>query len=232
LICPYCGIGFKPSWSTAKEVAGEESRLLSLLWANCSECERLVIHGQWSAKVTADRSVNLGDQFRIYPADASARRLAPEVTGEFAQDFTEAASVLNLSPKASAALSRRLLQHVIREKAGIKKANLDKEIDALIDSNQLPTDLAHDLDMIRHLGNFAAHPIKSTDTGQVVEVEAGEADALLDLLEELLDFYFVRPALREKKRATLNAKLAAAKKPPLKGTPDDDSPVAATLEHG
>jgi hypothetical protein len=166
----------------------------------------------------SDRDVPHGGDFAIFP-NSPQRHLPAEITGEYAQDFGEAAAVLDLSPKASAALSRRLLQHIIRDKAGIKKRDLDKEIDALIESNQLPTDLAHDLDMMRQLGNFGAHPIKSTDTGQVVEVEPGEAEALLDLLEEMLDFYFVRPARREEKRAALNAKLAAAGKPLLKGTP-------------
>ena len=129
-----------------------------------------------------------------------SRQIPAEITGEYAKDLRQAGLVLADSPKASAAISRRLLQHTIREKAGIKKHNLDEEIQALIDSNTLPADLAHDLDALRTLGNFAAHPIKSTNTGEVVEVEPGEAEWLLELLEELLDFYFVRPTVRQKRQ--------------------------------
>ena len=81
---------------------------------------------------------------------------------------------------------------------------------------QLPTHLAEDVDAIRHLGNFAAHPIKSTNTGEVVDVEPGEAEWLLGLLEGLFDFYFVQPAISKRKRDALNAKLKDAGKPPMK----------------
>ena len=58
--------------------------------------------------------------------------------------------------------------------------------------------------------------MKSTNTGEVIEVESGEAEWLLDTLEGLFDFYFVQPASLKKKREALNAKLTDAGKPPLK----------------
>jgi hypothetical protein len=66
------------------------------------------------------------------------------------------------------------------------------------------------------IGNFAAHPLKSTNTGAIVEVERGEAEWLLDVLESLFDFYFVRPAQLAAKRAALDQKLGEAGKPPMK----------------
>ena len=134
----------------------------------------------------------------------------------FAQDYKEACLVFVDSPKASAALSRRCLQHLLREKAGVKKSDLSTEIDEVLQMKQLPTHLAEDVDAIRHLGNFAAHPIKSTNTGEVVDVEPGEAEWLLGLLEGLFDFYFVQPAISKRKRDALNAKLKDAGKPPMK----------------
>jgi hypothetical protein len=70
---------------------------------------------------------------------------------------------------------------VLHEKAGIVERNLDTEIQVAIDGGTLPSDLAHDLDAVRTTGNFAAHPIKSTSTGEIVDVEPGEADWLLDV---------------------------------------------------
>jgi hypothetical protein len=238
LICPYCNVGFKPDWHRYERVARDGSvsgnAALNLLVCNCSECTQIIVHGRWTVQMAADRWLEHGEEMAIFPVHAPDRLVPPEVVDEYAQDFKEATAVLPVSPKASAALSRRLLQHIIREKAGIQRPNLNREIDDLIDSNQLPTDLAHDLDMIRQLGNFAAHPVKATVSGQIVDIEPGEAEALLDLLEELLDFYFVRPARRQQKRDALNAKLAAAGKPALKGTPESsDEPAApATLEPG
>ncbi len=90
----------------------------------------------------------------------------------------------------------------------------------MLASKALPSDLAEDVDAIRNVGNFAAHPLKSTNTGLILDVEPGEAEWLLNVLEGLFDFYFVRPARRAEKIAALNQKLADAGKPPMKqGTP-------------
>jgi hypothetical protein len=50
----------------------------------------------------------------------------------------------------------------------------------------------------------------------VVDVEPGEAEWLLEVLEGLFDFCFIQPAILQKKRDALNQKLADAKKPPMK----------------
>jgi len=124
--------------------------------------------------------------------------------------------VLPDSAKASAALSRRCLQHLLREKASVKHQDLAKEIQEVLDSRTLPTYLADGLDAIRVIGNFAAHPIKAQSTGEIVPVEQGEAEWTLDVIEALFDFYFVQPDLILQKRAELNKKLASAGKPPMK----------------
>jgi hypothetical protein len=156
----------------------------------------------------------IGD-FLVYPK-ASARPIAADVPEPYSKDFSEACLVLSDSPKASAALSRRCLQHLLREQAKVKRADLSKEIDQVLESKQLPTHLANAIDAVRQIGNFGTHPIKSTNSGEIVEVEPGEAEWLLDTLEELFDFYFVQPADLRRKRDALNAKLADAGKPPLK----------------
>jgi hypothetical protein len=47
--------------------------------------------------------------------------LPSEVPPEFANDYKEACLIIANSPKASAALSRRCLQNILREKAGTTK---------------------------------------------------------------------------------------------------------------
>lgn len=132
------------------------------------------------------------------------------------EDYSEACTVLSDSPKASAALSRRCLQHLIREKIGIKKRTLNDEIQAVLESGQLPSHIADDLDSVRAVGNFATHPIKSESTGEIVAVELGEAEWNLAVLESLFDFYYVAPAKTAAKRQAMNAKLKDAGKPTLK----------------
>ena len=76
--------------------------------------------------------------------------------------------------------------------------------------------MAESLDAVRNIGNFAAHPMKSKSTGEIVEVEAGEAEWNLDTLEGLFDFYFVQPQILQKKKEELNKKLKNVGKPEIK----------------
>jgi hypothetical protein len=176
----------------------------------CAACQRVVIRLARTTAQGKDAGASV-----VYPK-ASARPISADVGEPYAKDFEEACLVLADSPKASAALSRRCLQHLLREQAKVKPTDLSKEIDQVLDSKQLPRHLASAIDAVRQIGNFGTHPIKSTNSGEVVDVEPGEAEWLLDTLEELFDFYFVQPADLQRKRDALNAKLADAGKPPLK----------------
>lgn len=138
----------------------------------------------------------------------------------FSFEWLGAASLENLvlsdSPKASAALGRRCLQNLLRDVAKVKVGNLANEIQQVLDEGKLPSDLQESIDAIRNIGNFAAHPMKSTASGGILDVEPGEAEWTLDVLESLFDYYFVRPAIIQRKRDALNQKLQAAGKPQMK----------------
>jgi hypothetical protein len=155
-------------------------------------------------------------EFLCYPKAVSRAPLPEEVPEKYAVDYKEACLTLADSPKASAALSRRCLQHILREEAKIKPGNLADEIQQILDAGRLPSHLLESLDAVRNIGNFAAHPIKSQASGEVIDVEPGEAEWNLDVLEALFDYFFVQPALLKKKRDALNAKLKEAGKPEMK----------------
>lgn len=65
------------------------------------------------------------------------------------------------------------------------------------------------------MGNFAAHPVKDLNTGELVEVEPGEAEWTFQVLEELLAFYFVELPKSKARRDALNEKLKNTGKGPL-----------------
>jgi hypothetical protein len=152
----------------------------------------------------------------VWPKGVSRALVPPEVPKEIVEDYKEACLVLNDSPKASAALSRRCLQNLLRGAAGIKPGDLSSEIQQVLDSGKLPAPIADNIDAIRNIGNFASHPNKYKSTGEVVPVEPEEAEWNLDVLESLFDFYFVQPARAKAKKDALNKKLADASKPPMK----------------
>lgn len=149
----------------------------------------------------------------IYPLGSSRTPCPSEVPINISQDYTEACLVEPFSKKASAALSRRCLQNMLHDK-GIVKRDLSQEIDEAMKT--LPSNLAESIDAIRHIGNFAAHPIKSTSTGEITDVEDEEAEWALDVLEGLFDYYYVQPSNVKRRTEAMNKKLTDLGKPPLK----------------
>ena len=151
----------------------------------------------------------------ILPIDRGRRALPADVPEAIATEYREAAAILEISPRASAAMCRRCLQSLLGTSGGATAGELAPAIDQVIALGQLPKALADDLDAVRVIGNFAAHPIKSLATGTIVDVEPGEAEWNLELLEHLFDFYFVTLLEQEARRRHLNTKLSAAGKPPI-----------------
>ena len=156
-----------------------------------------------------------GEDIMAFPRQAAKPPAPKEVPEKIAKDFNEASAVLALSAQASAALSRRCLQHLLLDMKISSSNNLSQAIDAALKSN-LPSHLAENLDAIRNIGNFAAHPLKAEHTGEVIPVEPEEAEWNLDVLEMLFDFYYVQPSIASKRRENLNAKLAESGKAPMK----------------
>src|SRR3990167_3617991 len=180
--------------------------------ADCPSCNRMVIILLRKEKTFQ----NLRESRTIYPKGVSRTPLSQEIPEKYSADYKESCLVLVDSPKASAALSRRVLQLLLRDEAKTTSRDLADQIQEVLNSGKLPSQLAEAIDAIRNIGNFAAHPLKSTNTGEIVDVEPGEAEWLLDVLEGLFDFYFVQPAITQRKRDALNKKLCDAGKPPLK----------------
>lgn len=192
---------------------------------HCPEClGKLVVH-YLQRKKTADGAPVPIEQQReeyvglVFPRKHARKAVPPEVLKEFVQDYDEAWLVLDESAKASAALSRRLLQRIFHEHYKIKERDLLSEIQSFLSFHKPPSYLSEPLDAVRIIGNFAAHPIKNTHTGAIVDVEPGEAEWLIELVGTLFDFGFVQPERQKQRTVALNAKLAAAGKPTMPLSP-------------
>jgi hypothetical protein len=150
--------------------------------------------------------------FMAYPS-SSSRPIPPQVVDPYRQDFSEACKVLSCNPKASAALSRRCLQTILRDKAGTTTQDLADQIEQVINATKVPVHIAEDLQTVPSIGNFAGYPMKNMTAGVVTDVEPGEAEWNLDVLESLFDFFFfVQPAAATKRKANLNKNLKDAGK--------------------
>lgn len=129
-------------------------------------------------------------------------------------DYEEAHAILNLSPKAAATLARRCLQGMIHDFYKIHKRTLKEEIEALQPIIDPITWEA--IDSIRKIGNIGAHMEKDIDL--IIEVDTGEANLLLNLIEQLIEEWYIHKHEREKK--LLAIKDISTKKGELKkGTP-------------
>jgi hypothetical protein len=213
--CPHCLTAFHDNVET-REIGEDKFCYWGLLKRVCPECGRYILSLRELYDRYATGKYHSNREHLCYPKGPSRTPLSQEVPESFTCDYREACLTLVDSPKASAALSRRCLQHLLREEAKVKHGNLADEIQQVLDATKLPSHLLDSLDAVRNIGNFAAHPIKSKSSGEIIDVELGEAEWNLDVLESLFDYFFVQPAILKKKRDALNAKLIEAGKPEMK----------------
>ena len=228
--CPFCNTAFaaafvETTFATLEQVYSRTNKFLApqIAWSasyqRCPECHETIIflssqpHGrgphrnQQGPPAFAERKT-----FMAHPHSRS-RPIPPEVPDPYRKDFSEACAVLADSANASAALSRRCLQAILANELGAKKRDLYDQIEEVIASGKLPSYIEDGLHDVRNIGKFGAHPIKSTSSGTIVDVEPGEAESNLDVLESLFDFCFVARAAAAKRKAALDQKLKDAAKP-------------------
>lgn len=219
--CPHCNRAIQPEFASAQLQSKYKGHLVAgngrgepASWVvesmACPACDRAIVvlneHPQQPGKPNNSRIVQ--------PQHIGRKPAPAEVPVDLAEDYNEASAVLGISAKASAALSRRCLQNLLRQNGYVQRDLVDA-IAALINSRTLSSLLADSLNAIRHIGNFAAHPVKNKNTGEIVPVEPHEAEWNLELLDGLFEFFYVRPAKEAQKRDALNAKLIAAGKRPM-----------------
>jgi hypothetical protein len=145
-------------------------------------------------------------------------------------DYAEACQIELLSPKASATLSRRCLQGMIRNFWSVSKPRLADEINAL--QTMVDRQTWEAIDAIRRIGNIGAHMEK--DINAIVDVDADEARLLIELNETLFDEWYVARHDREQRMQKIKA-AAGARKAPAAGaakapqaTPPATPPVGTT----
>lgn len=151
-------------------------------------------------------------QWDLIP-ESKAKSFPNYIPKPILDDYSEACLIRDLSPKASATLSRRCLQGIIRDFWQVKPGRLVDEIEQIKDKVDVDTWKA--IDGVRSVGNIGAHMEK--DINVIVDVEPNEAQLLVELIEILLKDWYVA---REQKRLHLESivKLSAKKESVQKRT--------------
>ena len=200
-ICPYCFHSVAISKDTVAKhhpcflfpACKEEfnssyvESCIEVIFYKCSNCGEytIAINGKGS-KVSDIRTV-------VRPI-SKAKHYPDYIPESIRKDYEEAYAILNLSPKASATLSRRCLQGMIHDFWNIKGKNLNQEITALKDKIQ--PDLWASIDALRQLGNIGAHMEK--DTHLIVDIDPQEAEKLIKLIELLIKEWYINREERNK----------------------------------
>ena len=144
---------------------------------------------------------------------SSAKPFPSYVPAPIVSDYKEACLIRDLSPKASATLSRRCLQGIIRDFWGIRKDRLIDEINEL--KSRIDGTTWKAIDSVRSIGNIGAHMEKDIDL--IVDVEPEEAQLLIGLIEIFIKDWYTARHDREQHLEQITF-LAAAKKELRKGT--------------
>ncbi len=172
------------------------------------ECKKLTINFAQSSlkQVVSGWSIEERIDFWQLIPESSAKVLQDYIPIAIKADYTEACLIADKSPKASATLARRCLQGMIRDFHKVQKNRLVDEIEAIKDRiDPLTWDA---IDAVRSIGNIGAHMEKDINT--IVDVDEGEAKELIQLIELLIEDWYVTQHNRQMQLESV-MKIKAAK---------------------
>lgn len=165
------------SYTNSRE---EENNKLKIQYIYCPYCNK-----------TSSKVYDCDRKTWVYIHPKVTSKQFPNVPEDLYRDYLEACAILNASPTASATLSRRCLQKMIRERWGIELSTFVKEINCIPSSNitELEREALHSA---REIGNIGAHPDK------ILEVEPEDAELTIRIIELFLQKWYVdEPANQE-----------------------------------
>ncbi len=194
--CPFCGSSTSLSkenyWSTTEcfggalkyggSYSGPINPFVYLEIFRCAneDCKKETI------RITGKNGAMEDKSLFVYPR-AVYRHFPEYIPENIRQDYEEACQIKDQSPKAAATLARRCLQGMIRDYWQITENTLYKEISQL--QGKIPAQQWTAIDALRKIGNIGAHMEK--DTSLIVDISPGEADQLLQLVELLMDKWYI-----------------------------------------
>lgn len=158
-----------------------ENPVITISAYKCPNCEK-----ETYTLTTKDNDGNDSNIIPIIP-NSLAKDYGEIVPRHIQEDYKEAYAILNLSPKASATLSRRCIQAMIRDYWNISKSSLYQEIEAI--KPQLNALQNEAIDALREIGNIGAHPEKDINT--IIDINSEDAEKLIKLIEYFIKEWYI-----------------------------------------
>jgi hypothetical protein len=228
--CPYCSqiaSITEVNVSSGKHEFHNRNKEQATLWLESevtvcpnSQCAEYVIEAKLHKTEVATHPHGGRYTNRVEPAlgtwilrpKSKAKPFPTYIPSPLIQDYEEACAIVIDSPKASATLSRRCLQGMIRDFWSVKKERL---VDAVKDLHEKVDPATWSaIDAVRKIGNIGAHMEK--DINLIVDVDPNEAEILISLIETLFkDWYVTRHDRNEQmqKIIAIASQKAALKSP-------------------
>lgn len=218
--CPYCGhhstVGSSNQSSDIHYIDigskyGAQGLYTTVISCPNPKCKETTILAKLykAASSTSRGSVITGEPSNVWSLkpDYIAKTFPSYIPVPINTDYIEACKIKDLSPKASATLSRRCLQGILRDFWGVNPGKLSREISQIKDKvDPLTWDA---IEAVRTIGNIGAH--MEEDINLMVDVEPEEAHALITLIELLIQDWYITRHERQK-RLTGIAQMGADKK--------------------
>ncbi|MBV5279598.1 MAG: DUF4145 domain-containing protein [Campylobacteraceae bacterium] len=170
--CPHCGVYSKQHWyDLYYQIYGNIKTNYRL--CNCEHCDKKSL---WKTN----------DKTMIDPITITHLPAHQEMPIDIKSLYNEALSVVDLSPKASAALLRLAIQNLM-PLIGANIGKLDKDIAKLV-SEGLPEEIQQALDYCRVIGNNAVHPneLNLDDTPEM-------AHAMFEMINFIVEEKIAKP---------------------------------------
>ena len=189
--CPYCSMTMSVNSSTKSVQTPSfkfnynnypyDESCIEIVFFHCPNCNQYTILANGAGSAVKDIGT-----INIRPI-SQAKMFPDYIPLAIRQDYTEACAIVYLSPKASATLSRRCLQGMIRDFWNIQESNLSKAISQL--EGLIPAQQWTVINGLRRLGNIGAHMEK--DINLIVDIDPCEAQKLIKLIEHLLEQWYI-----------------------------------------
>ena len=214
--CPYCGHAQTVTeatfddtkfhiWNGRSKHGAIGGRAISIVCSN-GHCKELTLEFSLNSAARDNfGNVNVTNNsirsWSLLP-ESTAKPQPDYIPEPIVENYNQACRIRDLSANASATMSRRCLQGMIRDYCSISKPSLANEIDTLrvqVDEGKAPQGVSQDtmnaIDHVRHLGNIGAHMEK--DINLILDVQPDEAQALINLIELLFEEWYVAKHVRE-----------------------------------
>lgn len=259
MVCPFCLHDIAATWqplsSHTDEIGREQNKFFPQIWSEIppkpgtagvkfsvtvqwlicqnTECRQVIVQITRTENPLNSMTLPKAESWIALPKKSSIPVVDPLVPSSMKDDYIEAWTILDDSPRMSSVLSRKVLADLLKKYARLTQYVLAQRIDAFVADTQHPSRIRDNLHYLREIGDFSAHtqeqqnaPPKQNATPQsgeqqpdadaaIINVTREEAEWTLKIVADLFDYFVVAPERDRRLRESFDKKIKAAGRKPI-----------------